>query len=66
MGDIATLAEQVKKAFDSDTSAKLEAKFASGEDFTLEDFLEQLQAMSKMGSISKLLGALPGAGAMRK
>ncbi len=66
MGDIATLAEQVKKAFDTDTSAKLEAKFASGEDFTLEDFLEQLQAMSKMGSISKLLGALPGTGAMRK
>ncbi len=66
MGDIATLAEQAKKAFDPDTSAKLEAKFASGEDFTLEDFLEQLQAMSKMGSISKLLGALPGAGAMRK
>lgn len=66
MGDVATLAEQAKKAFDSDTSAKLEAKFASGEDFTLEDFLEQLQAMSKMGSMSKLLGMLPGAGAMKK
>lgn len=66
MGDIATLAEQAKKAFNPDTSAKLEAKFASGEDFTLEDFLEQLQAMSKMGAISKLLGALPVAGAMRK
>ena len=57
---------QAKKAFDSDTSAKLEAKFASGEDFTLEDFLEQLQAMSKMGSMSKLLGMLPGAGQMKK
>lgn len=34
LGDVATLAEQAKKAFDSDTSAKLEAKFASGEDFT--------------------------------
>ena len=66
MGDVATLAEQAKKAFDSDTSAKLEAKFASGEDFTLEDFLEQLQAMSKMGSMSKLLGMLPGAGQMKK
>jgi signal recognition particle subunit SRP54 len=66
MGDVATLAEQAKKAFDGDTSAKLEAKFASGEDFTLEDFLEQLQAMSKMGSMSKLLGMLPGAGAMKK
>lgn len=66
MGDIATLAEQAKKAFDGDTTAKLEAKFKSGEDFTLEDFLEQLQAMSKMGSMSKLLGMLPGAGAMKK
>lgn len=66
MGDVATLAEQAKKAFDGDTSAKLEAKFASGEDFTLEDFLEQLQAISKMGSMSKLLGMLPGAGAMKK
>ena len=66
LGDVATLAEQAKKAFDGDTSAKLEAKFASGEDFTLEDFLEQLQAMSKMGSMSKLLGMLPGAGQMKK
>jgi len=66
MGDVATLAEQAKKAFDGDASAKLEAKFASGEDFTLEDFLEQLQAMSKMGSMSKLLGMLPGAGQMKK
>jgi signal recognition particle subunit SRP54 len=66
LGDVATLAEQAKKAFDSDSSAKLEAKFASGEDFTLEDFLEQLQAMSKMGNMTKLLGMLPGAGAMKK
>lgn len=66
MGDVATLTEAAKKAFDGDTSAKLEAKFASGEDFTLEDFLEQLTAMSKMGSMSKLLGMLPGSGAMKK
>lgn len=66
MGDVATLAEQAKKAFDSDSSAKLEEKFARGDDFTLEDFLEQLEAMSKMGSMSKLLGMLPGAGGMKK
>ena len=66
MGDVATLAEQAKKAFDPESSAKLESKFASGEDFTLEDFLEQLQAMSKMGSMSKMLSMLPGAGAMKK
>ncbi len=66
MGDVATLSEAAKKAFDGDTSAKLEAKFASGEDFTLEDFLDQLIAMSKLGSMSKILGMLPGSGAMKK
>ncbi|CAB4538035.1 unannotated protein [freshwater metagenome] len=66
MGDVATLAEQAKKAFDGDTAKKLEDKFASGEDFTLDDFLEQLEAMSKMGSMGKLLSMLPGAGQMKK
>ena len=66
MGDVATLAEQAKKAFDGDTSEKLEAKFSRGEDFTLEDFLDQLSAMSKMGSMSKLLGMLPGSAGMKK
>ena len=66
LGDIATLAEQAKKAFDSQSSAKLEEKFVRGEEFTFDDFLEQLQAMSKMGNMSKLLGMLPGAGAMKK
>ena len=66
LGDVATLAEQAKKAFDGDATAKLEEKFARGDDFTLSDFLEQLEAMSKMGSMSKILGMLPGAGAMKK
>ena len=66
MGDVATLAEQAKRAFDGDSAKKLEEKFAAGEDFTLDDFLEQLEAMSKMGSMGKLLGMLPGAGAMKK
>ena len=66
MGDVATLAEQAKKAFDGDSAKKLEDKFIAGEDFTLDDFLEQLEAMSKMGSMGKLLGMLPGAGQMKK
>lgn len=67
-GDIATLAESAKRAFDSETAKRLEDKFSSGDDFTLADFLEQLKAMRKMGSMSKLLGMLPGAqtGAMKK
>ena len=68
MGDIQTLAEQAKKALDGESAKRLEEKFVSGEDFTLEDFLEQLQAMKKMGSMTKLLGMLPGANnaAMKK
>jgi signal recognition particle subunit SRP54 len=68
LGDIATLAEQAKKAIDEGSAKRLEEKFIAGEDFTLEDFLEQLQAMRKMGSMSKLLEMLPGANsaAMRK
>ena len=68
MGDVQTLAEQAKSAFDADTTKKLEEKFIQGEDFTLDDFLSQLEAMKKMGSMSKLLGMLPGAnsGAMKK
>ena len=66
MGDVATLAEQAKKAFSGEGAAKMEEKFARGDDFTLEDFLEQIAAMSKMGSMGKILGMLPGAGAMKK
>jgi len=66
MGDVVTLSEQAKKAFNTDSAERLEKKFESGEDFTLEDFLEQLEAMSKIGSMSKMLSMLPGAGAMKK
>ena len=66
MGDVASLAEQAKKAMSSETASKLEEKFASGEDFTFTDFLSQLEAMKNMGSMSKLMGLLPGAGQMKK
>ena len=68
LGDVATLAEQAKAAIDPDLSKRLEEKFARGDDFTLTDFLSQLQAMKKMGSMSKMLGMLPGmnSGAMKK
>ena len=68
MGDVATLAEQAKAALDPDLTKKFEEKFAAGDDFTLMDFLSQLQALKKMGSMSKMLGMLPGmnSGAMKK
>ncbi len=68
LGDVATLAEQAKAAFDPELSKKFEEKYAAGDDFTLIDFLSQLQAMKKMGSMTKMLGMLPGmnSGAMKK
>jgi len=67
LGDVATLAEQAQAAIDPDLSKALEAKFAAGDDFTLIDFLNQLQAIKKMGSMTKMLGMLPGmnSGAMK-
>jgi signal recognition particle subunit SRP54 len=66
MGDVATLAEQAKKALNSETTKKLEEKFIKGEDFTLDDFLEQLQGIAKMGNMSKILSMMPGAAQMKK
>ena len=66
MGDVASLAEQAKRSMPEDTSKKLEDKFIKGEDFTFEDFLSQLEAMKNMGSMSKLMGLLPGAAGMKK
>ena len=66
MGDMLTLIEQAEKAFDKDQAEAMAAKLTSGQDFTLEDFLGQMQAVKKMGSLSKLLGMLPGMGDMRE
>jgi signal recognition particle subunit SRP54 len=65
-GDIASLAEQAKSAIPEQAAQKLEEKFAKGEDFTFEDFLSQLEAMKNMGSMSKLMGLLPGTAGMKK
>jgi signal recognition particle subunit SRP54 len=65
MGDILTLIEQAQKTFDEDQAAKMAGKLTSGEDFTLEDFLEQMMMVQKMGPIKNLLGMMPGMGQMR-
>ena len=62
MGDLLTLIEQAEKVFEKDQADEMAAKLASGKEFTLEDFLAQLQAVQKMGSVGKLLGMLPGMG----
>jgi signal recognition particle subunit SRP54 len=65
MGDVLTLIEQAERAFDADQTQRMAAKVSKGEDFTLEDFLEQMQAVKKMGSLGKILGMLPGMGEMK-
>jgi signal recognition particle subunit SRP54 len=64
LGDILTLIEQAQKTFDEEQTRELEEKFRS-ETFTLDDFLGQLQQIKKMGSISSMLGMLPGARSMQ-
>ncbi|HEU5158336.1 MAG TPA: signal recognition particle protein [Streptosporangiaceae bacterium] len=65
MGDILTLIEQAEKTFDAEQTAKMTDKLASGEDFSLEDLLEQMRMIRKLGPIGNLLGMLPGMGQMR-
>jgi signal recognition particle subunit SRP54 len=66
LGDILTLIEQAEKAFDADQTASLAGRIASGEGFTLEDFVEQLSMVRKLGPIGNLLGMLPGAAKNRE
>ena len=64
MGDLLTLIEQAEQAFDAEQTARTAAKIGTGE-LTLEDFLEQMLAIRKMGPIGNILGMLPGANQMR-
>lgn len=65
MGDMLTLIEQAEKVLDPEKQKEYADKLASGESFTLEDFLEQMMALKNMGPLGKVLGMLPGAGQMK-
>jgi signal recognition particle subunit SRP54 len=65
MGDMLTLIEQAQRQFDEVEAEKIAAKLAGQGQFTLEDFLDQLQAIRRMGPIGNLLGLLPGMGQMK-
>jgi signal recognition particle subunit SRP54 len=66
MGDVLTLIEQAQKSFDEDEAERMAAKITAGNKFTLEDFLDQLMAIRKMGPIGNLLGMLPGMGQVKE
>ncbi|HWH01385.1 MAG TPA: signal recognition particle protein [Pilimelia sp.] len=65
MGDVLTLIEQAEQAFDAEQKEKMAAKLLGGEQFTLEDFLDQLIAVRRMGPIANVLAMMPGMGQMK-
>ncbi len=65
MGDMLTLIEQAEKAFDSDQALRAAEKLGTKGGFTLEDFLQQMQQIRKLGSMTKIMGMLPGMGQFR-
>lgn len=59
MGDVLTLIEQAEKVFEQDKAEEAAQRMLEGQ-FTLDDFLEQLQQIKKMGPLSGIMGMLPG------
>jgi len=64
MGDVLSLIEQAQRAFDADEARAMAEKMAKNQ-FTLEDFMEQMQQIRKMGSMKAMLALMPGAGQLR-
>jgi len=64
MGDVLSLIEQAQRAFDADEAKAMAEKMAKSQ-FTLEDFMEQMQQLRKMGSMKAMLALMPGAGQLR-
>ena len=62
MGDLLTLIEKAEKTFDAEQSQAAAEKLLQGKAFGLDDFLQQMQAVRKMGPMSKILGMMPGMG----
>lgn len=65
MGDVLSLIEKAQTVYDLEEAKKMEKKFRRDE-FTLDDFLSQLQQVRKMGSFEQILGMLPGMGNIKK
>ena len=61
MGDMLSLIEKAQESYDDQQAAKLEKKLRKNE-FTLEDYLEQMGQMQKMGGLGKMLEMMPGLG----
>src|SRR4051812_32613848 len=65
MGDVLSLIERAEQAIDVEDAQRLEQKVRNDE-FTLDDFREQLQAIKKMGPLEQIIGMLPGMGNLKQ
>lgn len=65
MGDVLTLIEKAQTAFDAEEAKKMKKAFRKNE-FTLDDFLSQLNQVRKLGSFENILGMIPGMGGLKK
>ena len=65
MGDVLSLVEKAQQTFDMEEAKKMEKKLRKDE-FTLDDFLNQMQQVKKLGSLENILGMIPGMGGLKK
>ena len=64
MGDVLSLVEELQRKTDATKAEKIAKKIKKGEDFSLDDFLEQLREMKKLGGMTQMLEKLPGGAAI--
>lgn len=64
MGDVSSFVEEVSQKLDKQEADKLAKKLKKGRSFNMNDFLKQLEQMSKLGGVGKLMSKLPGTGGM--
>lgn len=65
MGDVLSLVEKAQEVYDAKQAKEIQKKFRKDE-FTLDDFLEQMQQIRKLGSFEQILGMIPGMGNLKK
>jgi signal recognition particle subunit SRP54 len=65
MGDVLTLIEQAEKTFEADEATRMAERMLGPGEMTLEDFLEQMMMVRRMGPIGNILGMLPGMGQLK-
>jgi signal recognition particle subunit SRP54 len=66
MGDVLSLIDRVQETIDQKEAEKIQEKILTGDDFTLEDFRDQMKQIRKLGPIENILKMMPGFGEMQK